>query len=340
MPDWLSETKAHFTRVRDFDLDSLDRTNSLGPMFSFKNAREPAERLLNLYRRVALDALDDLPEQHLRKISEAARTDADKLDGILTFDPAARQNPGLEAQALVAGIEERYKSSFAVLHPWISYSAQRLMDAASMESRMDVAKGLMQARIDAVSDNLNEISDEVLLTLDTVREAAAEQGVSQQAVYFRDQASHHDAAAEKDAVRIVGLGVLLVAYAAGMMVVHQIDWLAPRPGLETFDAVQLALSKFLGFGVLSFMLGVATKSFFSHRHNAVVNRHRHNALLTYRKLVEAGGDQANKDIVLSQAAHCIFAPQGTGYSSQSAQMDAPGTRAIVEMVSKSSAGSS
>ncbi|MFA7054049.1 MAG: carboxypeptidase-like regulatory domain-containing protein, partial [Kiritimatiellia bacterium] len=36
-----------------------------------------------------------------------------------------------------------------------------------------------------------------------------------------------------------------------------------------------------------------------------VNRHRQNALITYRAIVEAAGDQANRDVVLAKAAECI-----------------------------------
>jgi hypothetical protein len=53
---------------------------------------------------------------------------------------------------------------------------------------------------------------------------------------------------------------------------------------------------------------------FFHRHNAVVNKHRQNALLTYRALVEAGSEGGTRDIVLTHAASCIFAPQDTGFT--------------------------
>jgi hypothetical protein len=52
----------------------------------------------------------------------------------------------------------------------------------------------------------------------------------------------------------------------------------------------------------------------SHLHNAVVNRQRQNSLMTFKALVEAAGQQENRDIILTKAADSIFAPQPTGFS--------------------------
>ena len=45
----------------------------------------------------------------------------------------------------------------------------------------------------------------------------------------------------------------------------------------------------------------------------MINKHRQNALQTFRTLVEAGTSNHAQDIVLTQAAQCIFSPQDSGY---------------------------
>jgi len=44
-----------------------------------------------------------------------------------------------------------------------------------------------------------------------------------------------------------------------------------------------------------------------------MNLHRYNALSTYKLLVESAATEDKKDLILAQAAQCIFEPQETGY---------------------------
>jgi hypothetical protein len=56
------------------------------------------------------------------------------------------------------------------------------------------------------------------------------------------------------------------------------------------------------------------KNYTAHRHNTVLNKHRQNSLATYKALVDAAGDQANRDIVLTTTAESIFGAQATGFA--------------------------
>jgi hypothetical protein len=81
------------------------------------------------------------------------------------------------------------------------------------------------------------------------------------------------------------------------------------------------------------MLYLCAKNFISHKHNAIINRHRQNALLTYTALVEAAGDTPNREVILVQAAACIFSPQGTGYTSESIPPP-PGAQSVIEFFTR------
>ncbi|MBE9064962.1 hypothetical protein, partial [cf. Phormidesmis sp. LEGE 11477] len=65
--------------------------------------------------------------------------------------------------------------------------------------------------------------------------------------------------------------------------------------------------------VLLYALYACARNYFSHKHNAVVNRQRQTALQTYRALAEAARSDADRDVVLTHAAACIFQPQDTGF---------------------------
>jgi type II secretory pathway pseudopilin PulG len=112
---------------------------------------------------------------------------------------------------------------------------------------------------------------------------------------------------------------------------HRVPGIAPQ---NNFDNVQLMVSKVLIFGVLSFVLFLAARSYLAQKHNAIVSRHRQEALQTYQALVDAAGDEANRDIILTHAAACIFGPQPTGYS-QDSSANTPSAKSVVELLGSS-----
>lgn len=184
----------------------------------------------------------------------------------------------------------------------------------------------MLDRAEEIQKELQERKKEADEVLREVRKVAEEQGVSQQAIYFKNEADQHDAAAKRWLARTSWLTVLLALYAVGTLFLHKIPFLAPTSGYET---VQLAVSKVLVFVTISFFLILAARNYLAHKHNAVVNRHRQNALTTYQALVKAAGDAANRDVVLAKAADCIFSPQPSGFGKNEAAES--GTLSLVNL---------
>jgi hypothetical protein len=81
------------------------------------------------------------------------------------------------------------------------------------------------------------------------------------------------------------------------------------------------------------MLLLSARNFLAHVHNGIVNRHRQNALLTFKAMTEAGASPAARDIVLGQAAACIYAPQETGYT-KGAPTEQSLPQALVQMITR------
>jgi hypothetical protein len=115
--------------------------------------------------------------------------------------------------------------------------------------------------------------------------------------------------------------------------IHKIPYFIPQ---NTYEAVQLSISKSLIFAVIAYLLILCGRNFLSHKHNAIVNKHRQNALLTFKALVDAAGSEQNRDIVLTHAASCIFSPQETGYTKGSQQTNVTG---LVETIPRLIQGS-
>ena len=97
------------------------------------------------------------------------------------------------------------------------------------------------------------------------------------------------------------------------------DWFAPNGG-DIRHEIQLIVGKVLLFAVLSSGAFLSARNFLSHTHNAIVNKHRQNALVTFKALVDASEDEANRDVILTHASACIFSPQNTGYTKSDGQL--------------------
>lgn len=315
-PNTVEEARESLERIQQFDTSSLDRTTDLGTQLSFSEAIDPASKLIRLYKQLPVDILPDLYEKALQEIKSRADGDFSTLNDVIKFsldeENPSGQNPSHRAQKIVVNIQSSYDRTFQILHPWISYSAQRLTDFRDLEDRA-------RAAVQSISDRTTEIEKELegkQITaqeiLDQVRKTAEEQGVTQQAKYFKEQADSHEKESEKWLKVTVWLiaATLVLAVISGLL--HKWSWITNNG--DYYSIIQLGITKFLVFGGLSFLVVMTAKTYRANQHNAIVNRHRQNALVTYKALVDAGEHQGTRDIVLAHAADCIFSPQPTGYS--------------------------
>jgi hypothetical protein len=329
----MKETRSALERMQNLDVSTLPREEELGQKFNFLEVVSPTERLLKLYRQLPVSILEDLPENVLTNIRDRANQDYNIIGDILKFDPT-QQNALQTRKSCIDQIYNSYKNTFNFLHPYISYSLNKTADFKRME-------GDARAALQAIKDQGDDYMDQIKTILDTankilgdIRQIAEEHGVTQQAIYFQKSADNHETQADKWQKYTVRVAIGLACYALVSILFHKIPWLDPT---NTYQAIQIGISKILVFTVISYMLYICAKNFISHKHNEIVDRHRQNALMTYKALVEAAGDTPNRDIVLVQAAACIFGPQGTGYTSDCVSQP-PSAQSVVEFLSRPLSG--
>lgn len=307
------ETELSLQRVQNFVANDIVRRDDLG-MYAFNETEEPAQRLIDLANTLPVSHLAYFPNQQLEAIKRAADGIYSTFQSFISFDLASAQPSVDIARAnLVTKLENQYQHSFNELAPLISFATARSQDFSELEREARVVTQSAKDQATQLVNSLNEQKAVVDGIIAEVRTAAAEQGVSKQAIHFKTEADKHETQAgiwlERSVKTAIGLG----AFAILSLFLHHF------PGLDSNDPyrlAQIAVSKVLIFGVIAYMLALCAKNFLSHRHNQVVNRHRQNALATFTALVEATSDAASSDIVLSHAASCIFAPQETGYAKQ------------------------
>jgi hypothetical protein len=328
----LEETQESLSRMQTFDPKSLAREEELGRNYDFSAIVAPASKLIRLYNQLGVSTLDDFPDAILGQIKQQADADFNRFQQVLDFDPTAveNQNPKQPRDQMIQQVKAAYDPAFQKLFPFISYGTSKSVDFQRMENEARAMLQNVKDEATGITEQLSEHQEQAQEVLADVRKVAAEQGVSQQAIYFKDEAASHDELAEAWRDRTIKLAWALGVYAFISIFFHKWSWLQPE---DTIQSIQLVTSKILIFGVIAYMLFLSSKNFLSHKHNAIVNKHRQNALMTYQALADAAASEESKDIVLNHASSCIFSPQETGYVKGEGQ-PANNGRSIVELLPK------
>jgi len=331
--DARAEAKTSLERMQKFDVDSLIREEDLGRNLNFREVVIDAKRLVDLYKRLSVGALDDFSSNILNKIKETANRDYTYFDQILKFS-TDQGNPQAARTNMINQIINAYPGSFEILHPLVAYSLHRSADFQRLDREARSTFQAIKDKAEELTVKLESSVEQANKIVEEVRKVAAETGVSQQAIYFKEESESHNNEAMIWGSRTVTLAVLLGIYAVASMFIAKWTILKPE---DVYQSVQLGVSKILIFAVISFMLYLSAKNFLSHKHNAIVNKHRQNALMTYKALVEAAKDTNNKEVVLIHASACIFGPQPTGYSHDVGAEAAKAT-SIIEVLGKPLSG--
>lgn len=322
--------KASLLRVQEFQIEVLPRRDELGSTMSFEECLDYARRSIRLFQQIPIDHLQDLPDVDLRKVKTQADTLYNTFSSILDFSPSSADNPVANRTQLIEQLKSQYDPFFQALHPLIAYLSSRQRDFAALEREARAAVQSATDQAQTLKDQLANDREEAKHILEEVRRVAAEQGVSQQAAYFKEEAEKQDAEAEKWRVYTVRTSIGLAVYAVASVAVYKIPFFTP---VDAYQALQLSIGKLIIFAVAAYMLFLCARNFLSHKHNAIVNRHRQNALLTFNALSDAARGEDKRDIVLVHAAACIFSPQDTGYTRHSSGQEAVSTK-LIEVLPK------
>ena len=316
-------TMDKLSAIQDYEVDKLARED-LGP-FSFKEVIEPTNKLINLYKKIPKNNLDNISEQQLNTLREKIEEDLRKFQEVLEFD-VKQTDPSSEQLRIINQIKASYDKTFNGIFNIVSFSQSNSIDIDLLNERVqstiiNIEKGTKEQYAELARYN-NEAQD--LLT--EIRNVSAEKGVSQQADFFKIRADEHEKQADSWKTKVYMFALALTVYSVASIFFHKL--IKPENAYET---IQLAVSKVLIFTVLSYLLYLAARNFIGHTHNMIINRHRQTALMTYKAI--AGASEENKEIVLTHASSCIFSPQPTGYSSEHGS-HTPSATSVIELLAK------
>jgi hypothetical protein len=322
------------TRVQTFKPKTLSREDDLGKQMSFSDAVKPAEAIIAVYKRIPLSALPDFADGQLNAIHAQANADFSVFKQILDFD-ATSSGAAITRTNLLDQIRVRRDQLFEQVWQYVAYGVARATDTSVLETQARATIQSIEDQSAKLTEQLKQTKTDADAALAAIRAVASEQGVSQQASYFKIEAETQDALATTWLTYTYRFALAVGGFAVLSLILHKLPWIRPE---STTEAIQLITSKVLIFAVLGFMLVLAAKNYATHKHNSVVNRHRQNALLTYQALVAAAAGKGTEDIVLAHAASCIFSPQETGFA-QGKGDGSSGSKSVLELFTKGAAKS-
>lgn len=303
------------------------REKDLGQALCFKDAESALEKIIALSQQLRDCDLTNLPiptlDMLLSMVNDAQRAFGEIRD----FSPDKQQQNVIdERNRIVESIRNRHSNFFQNVAPVISYlySQDKVITSAEIRIR-EVVESLEKQRNEATG-----LVEETNLALQKVRDLAAEAGVSQHAIYFKEAVEEFDNSSKWWLGATILIGIATAGWGLFTLFFHQISKDATTP-----QVLQATASKLIVFSALYYALIWSAKNYSAHRHNCVVNKHRQNALSTFEAFVKAAGDdQDTKNAVLLQATQSIFSAQSSGYVVKDAEADAPSK--VIEIMRSSS----
>ena len=325
----LEQATASLERVQRFDAATLARVEELGRQLSFEEVVRPAQNLIDLFKRVPVSILTSLVDSQLNIIKGRADAEYNRFSQIMTFS-ASQGNAAQARDSLIQQIKGAYDSAFPELWQFIAFGIANNTDSASLEDRARAVLQDIEDRANAITRGLADKESKAEDVLKHIQAVAAEQGVSQQAEFFKRRADDHEGQAKwwRNATGICI--VVTIGMATFSALAFKISWLKAD---NQFDALEFVTGKVLIFITLAGLIALCAKNFLAHQHNVVLNRHRQTALQTYRVLVDAGTTAGSQDIILAYASSCIFGSQDTGFAKEG--VDGSVNKSVLELMTKS-----
>jgi len=304
----------------------LARTSELGTSLDFSAGIPVFSRTLRLFKDLAEANLDNIPPSVLNQLKQTTDQAQQAIDKIRAFDPSGQNNPAQVRDGLVQQVAQQYDSQFQQISPVIAYSVRKGTDFDLLEEQARSALSEVNEVRSSLRRQGEQIVQDARAALAEVQRAAAEVGVAQHAIHFKQEADGHSRARWKWLGATSVLAVAILAY--GGFNVHY--YMTHTLDVPTAQLVQLSIAKLVVFGALYFGLVWAGRMYRAEAHNWVINQHRQNALSTFETFVKAASDDQTKNAVLLQATQSIFAHQPSGFSHH--EQDAAQSPQVLEII--------
>ncbi|MPZ41220.1 MAG: hypothetical protein GEU95_24875 [Rhizobiales bacterium] len=235
-------------------------------------------------------------------------------------------NPSQQRDAIINELQNNYDGWFDAISPVVAFAIRNQTDFAQVEQTLKRRIADVEKTSGEAVARQTKLLEDAETTLSAIKKAAAEAGVSQEAVHFKEQADEHRTASRSWLLAMIGMAV-----ATAMWGVIALWFLPVQHGADNAQIIHDAVAKIIIFTALYYALLWCARNFMASRHNYVVNRHRQNSLSTFESFVKAAeADAAIKNAVLLQATTSIFNSQSSGYGPSAEDGESPNK--IIEII--------
>ena len=226
--------------IQAFDAKSLVRAEKLGSAFDFSLAKDPAERIVDLFKQIDVSGLKHLPVSSLINLYSISESTRQFFQQALDFDPMSA-NAASTRDSIVAQINSHEQTVFGSISPIISYLSSQMNGAQTVldSLRFDLQES-KQALANLLSD-AQSASAETKVVLETARSMSARVGVSKEAGHFSAAADDHRVASEKWRTATLCSAGILLLYSIGTAFLHKWEWMMPT--------TDIGLAQLLGSGL-------------------------------------------------------------------------------------------
>jgi hypothetical protein len=307
--------------------ESLVRKEELGVSLSFEEGLPSFRRTLKLFNDLKNANKDGVPYNTLNELNNLAVNCIEEFKKVKEFSmDKYPQNPVNSRDSLITTVRDRYDEYYKKLTPHIAYSIRKGTDFEALESQArETLTELIKTKNEIIKEQEKAKNDSSSI-LESMRKAAAEAGVSQHAIYFKEEADQHNTSADKWLkATYISAGVTIV-----FALVSIIFYFSQIKDLTIPQTIQLAITKILVFSVLYYATVWCGKNYRSHLHNYITNKHRQNSLSTFQAFVKASDDPQTKNAVLLRATEAIFIGGQSGFVSN--EQESSGTPQILEII--------
>lgn len=321
------ELEKNLNELTGITPESLVKKAELGTALSFEEGLPYFQRTLKLFTDLRNVKLDEISFTALNQLNNVATQALTEFNNIKSFSIEEHpQNTKDARDQLIEVIRDKYDSYYQTVTPHVAYSIRKGTDFESLENQardtLEELKKLKNGIIEEQTKSKKE-SDSIL---ESMRKAAAEAGVSQHAIYFKQEAEEHEKKSVNwlKATYLLAIGTVLYAICATILYFYL------QQSLDFNHMIHLAIAKILIFTVLYYATIWCGKNYRSYLHNYIANKHRQNSLSTFQAFVKATDDESTKNAVLLRATEAIFNVGQTGFVSS--EQDSQGSPQILEII--------
>jgi hypothetical protein len=284
---------------------------------NFAEAVPLIERVLSLFGMLKDASLDYVSVTRLNELRQSISEASGLFKQIEAFTLTV-DNPRAQRDSIINNLMNQYHTWFDRIYALIGFAIRSTTDFAALEQnlREKIAQAEVTSReLLSKSEDTATRADE---TLAAIQKAAAEAGVSQEAVHFKTEADQQETLSKSWLIATIAVAAGTVGWGLLVLFALTIPDKATTPQL-----VQQTVGKVIVFVALYYALLWCARNYNAARHNFIVNRHRQNALSTFETFVKAAGSEDVKQAILMQATTSIFASQPSGYAGKDGESEQP-----------------